>query len=38
VSLGLVSEKVLSERLDKTQMSEEKRELVKKHVEKGFSQ
>ncbi len=38
VSIGLVSEKILTERLDKTQMSEEKREIVRKYIKKGFSQ
>ena len=37
VSLCLISEKILSERLEKTRMSEEKREILRKYIEKGFS-
>lgn len=37
VSLCLISEKILSERLEKTRMSEERREILRKHIEKGFS-
>lgn len=38
VSLILISKEILSERLNKTQMSEKKREIIKKYIEKGFSQ
>ncbi|MFH0996043.1 MAG: DUF6036 family nucleotidyltransferase [Pseudomonadota bacterium] len=38
VSIGLISKEILAERLDKTQMSEEKRGLIKNNIEKGFSQ
>jgi len=37
VSLCLISEKILYERLEKTRMSEEKREILRKHIKKGFS-
>jgi len=38
VSLRLISKKILSERLNKTQISGEKREIVKNILKKGFSQ
>lgn len=38
VSLRLISKEILSERLNKTQMSGEKREIIKNILKKGFSQ
>jgi len=38
VFLRLISKNILSERLKNTQMSEEKREIIKQYIEKGFSQ
>jgi len=38
VSLRLISEKELYERLDKTRMSAKKREMIRKYIEKGFSE
>lgn len=37
VFLRLISKNILSERLNKTQMPEEKREFIKIHIGKGFS-
>lgn len=37
VSLRLISEKILSERLDKTQISEERREVIRSRIGKEFS-
>jgi len=38
VFLRLISKNILSERLNETQMPEEKREFIKIHIERGFSQ
>jgi len=38
VFLRLISKDILSERLNKTQMSEEKREIIEQYIEKDFSQ
>ncbi len=36
VNLGLVSEETLIDRLNKTSMSNERRRLIKKSIERGF--